>query len=855
MIDPRQPDYRSTPGSDRRPGFGYEPRGGTDGGRPLVTVLTPFYNTGAVFHETARSVFAQSLQNWEWVIVNDASDSPESLTVLDEYRRRDPRIRVIDLAKNRGPAARNDGFAAARAEYVFQLDSDDLIEPTTLEKCLWFLHTHPQYAFAKGYSVGFGAQEYMYTRGFHDGSAFLRENLASITAMVRKDAWARAGGYDDENRCGLEDWDFWLRCAEAGLWGATVPEFLDWYRRRETHATSWSNWDRGAKQQAFTESLREKYPRIFGGAFPHPEHKWHLPYEAEPDISAITSNPLRKSKPRLLMVAPWLRMGGADKWNLDLVRELTARGWEVTIATTTRGSQTWLPEFARYTPDIFTLHHFLRPSAHPAFIRYLIESREPDVVLVTNSELGYLCLPHLRAECPDPLYVDYVHMEEEHWKHGGFGRYSASSHDQLDYTMVTSEHLKRWLVSRGCDADRVGVAYINVDHVRWTPDAGVRRRVRAELGIPEDRTLILYAGRLTAQKQPRVFADTMRELAKKGAAFTALVAGDGEDRAFLEDFLDREGLRDRGGEGGCVRMLGETSGSRTAELMLASDIFFLPSMWEGIACVLYEAMAAGVAFVGADVGGHREVGTPGCAVLLPKASHEEEVRRYTGELLRLIADPAEREAMGRRARERIVARHTLTRMTDDFLAGLERASGLRATAPRRCVPRGLGREIAARAVEYLRAYDLGDALWTEREQLRHRASHLEAELEAHRAAAHAFPGGPVEASTPSPFGTNTGEATPAGASIVPADPASAELAHIEGSRAWRLVESLKSNPLYRTLADFRFGPGWDRIDPREGASVRLARIKASRSYKLIQSLKRTEAYRRYARSRYGHGPF
>ena len=56
----------------------------------------------------------QSFQNWEWLIVNDASTDPGALEVLGNYRGREPRIRVIDLASNQGPSvARNVANAEA----------------------------------------------------------------------------------------------------------------------------------------------------------------------------------------------------------------------------------------------------------------------------------------------------------------------------------------------------------------------------------------------------------------------------------------------------------------------------------------------------------------------------------------------------------------------------------------------------------------------------------------------------------------------------------------------------------------------------------------------------------------------
>src|SRR5262249_18351119 len=107
---------------------------------PVVTIVTPFFNADETFRQTAASVFAQSLQQWEWLIINDASSRPDSVALLGEFGQKDHRIRVIDHEVNQGPgAARNTGFRQARSNYVFQLDADDLIEPTALEKLWWHL--------------------------------------------------------------------------------------------------------------------------------------------------------------------------------------------------------------------------------------------------------------------------------------------------------------------------------------------------------------------------------------------------------------------------------------------------------------------------------------------------------------------------------------------------------------------------------------------------------------------------------------------------------------------------------------------------------------------------------------------
>lgn len=461
MIDPASADYMNTPVSPRRLRFDYT----TDdpSALPCVTIVTPFYNTGPVFHETAASVLQQSLQQWEWLIVNDGSTDPESFALLEEYRHRDPRIRVIDHSANQGlSAARNTGFRVARTPYVVQLDSDDLLEPTAVEKWVWYLESYPEFAFVKGYTVGFGAQEYLWQQGFHDGRVFLEENSVAPTTAIRTAVHSAVGGYDETIRGGLEDWDFWLRCASYGYWGGTTPEYLDWYRRRPAHSDRWTNWDNAKHQRAFHARLRQRYPHLWKGGFPQIHLRRSLPKTPVPDELPY-ANRLQKGKPRLLMVVPCLTTGGTDKFNLDLLEQLTRQGWEVSIATTQQGDHSWLPCFARYTPDIFILRHFLRSIDYPRFLRYLIQSRQPEVVLISHSELGYLLLPYLRAHCPEVTFLDLCHSETLWWKNGGYPRMAVEYQGQLDLNIVVSKHLRRWMVEQGADSQRSRVNYISLE--------------------------------------------------------------------------------------------------------------------------------------------------------------------------------------------------------------------------------------------------------------------------------------------------------------------------------------------------------------------------------------------------------
>lgn len=411
-------------------------------------------------------------------------------------------------------------------------------------------------------------------------------------------------------------------------------------------------------------------------------------------------NRLQRGAPRLLLLAPWLAMGGADKFNLDLLAQLTQRGWAVTVVTTLPGDHSWLPHFARLTSDIVILHQAASLTEYPRFLCSLIQSRQADAVLLSNSELGYRLLPYLRAHCPAVTFVDFCHMEEESWQKGGYPRMSVERQELLDLQIVASAYLKGWMVQRGAEAERVRVCYTNIDATQWQPDPEQRAAVRRELGVEDGVPVVLYAGRIRAQKQPRVFAHAVQRLAQRFSSFVALVAGDGPELEWLRAFVNKQGLE------GQVRLLGAVANERVRELMAAADVFFLPSQWEGIALSLYEAMACGLPVVSADVGGQRELVAPECGVLVARSDEDTEAAHYAQILAALLQEPHRRQAMGQAGRRRVTEHFTLDGMGERMVALLQEARWLHETQPRPVPALAVGRACAAKTIRYLRVYAL-----------------------------------------------------------------------------------------------------------------------------------------------------
>jgi glycosyltransferase involved in cell wall biosynthesis len=660
MIDVKHPDYTNTPASDTRPVYSYQPR---EEAAPSLSIITPYYNTGPVFLETVRAIARMSFTHWEWLIIDDGSTQAESLEQLARVAAAEPRIRVIRQA-NGGPAvARNRAAREARGRYLLQVDSDDLIEPTFVEKALWVLETQPQFAACNSYNVTFGSKNFLWPYGFEEYSNCLKENWVTNQAVIRKEDFFRAGGYDESISYEHADWDFWLNLAEVGLWGVTIPEYLTWYRTQERSLLVEIESDR-ERAHAFRVWLKNKHGKL-RRRFPHPIWGMAPQNTSETLNEAITvHNALAKPDQinRILLLIPWLEVGGADKFNLDLIERLSQRGYEFTVVTTLRSDHPWLSRFSQLTPDIFCLHQFLAYSDYPRFLNYLIDSRQIDAVLISNSELGYELMPYLRARHPRLALLDYTHSEIEDWKDGGYPGMAARLDQYFDLHLTNTHHLKNWMVAKGIhDPDRIQVCHCGIETKQWKKERYEPAVTRKRLGIAEETPIILFVGRLAEEKRPLLFAHIIDQLAQQEPHFVALMIGDGAEADALKAFIHKHRLQEH------IHLLGALPSEEVRELMAAGDMLVLPSAVEGIALVLFEAMAMEIVPVAAAVGGQAELVTPECGYLIPHG--KQEVEAYVEVLLHLLHHPQQRSQMGQRARQRVVGQFDI----QQFIEGMDQA--------------------------------------------------------------------------------------------------------------------------------------------------------------------------------------
>ena len=189
---------------------------GREPGAPLVSVVIPSYNRGYCMAACIASVLAQTLGDFEIIVVDDASsdDTRERVAAIA-----DARISYVALASNQGGAvARNTGIRRARGEFVAFLDSDDLWLPDKLASQVDALQRlGPVWGLSYTWlaCVDDDGLETLRIHPDIDGDCFeqmLESNFIGSFSnlVVRRDLLVEAGGLD-ENFRSCQDWDLLIR--------------------------------------------------------------------------------------------------------------------------------------------------------------------------------------------------------------------------------------------------------------------------------------------------------------------------------------------------------------------------------------------------------------------------------------------------------------------------------------------------------------------------------------------------------------------------------------------------------------------------------------------------------------------
>lgn len=197
---------------------------------PTVSVIIPAYNRAHLVMRAINSVLNQTFQDFEIIIVDDASrDNTEELV----RGIHDKRIFYIQHEKNRGgSAARNTGIKQARGEYIAFLDSDDEWLPEKLEKQL---KVFEQSTNSVGLVYTGIIKESKQRRSVHQSrentaQAILAENYVGTTStpLIKKECFLKTGLFD-ETLPSAQDWDMWIRIGQYYEFDFVTEQLVKYY--------------------------------------------------------------------------------------------------------------------------------------------------------------------------------------------------------------------------------------------------------------------------------------------------------------------------------------------------------------------------------------------------------------------------------------------------------------------------------------------------------------------------------------------------------------------------------------------------------------------------------------------------
>lgn len=200
---------------------------------PLITVLMPVYNTEKYVSEAIESILNQTLGDFEFIIIDDASRDG-TLDIIKGYN--DPRIKLILKPVNTGYTdSLNMGFCLAKAKYIARMDSDDYSLPDRFRKQYLYMEQNPDVIVLGTQYKIIGTETIISLPVTFEQAkvvSFMQTPVAHPTVFIRKEALTKNSICYNKEFEPAEDYDLWVRLMNYGKI-ENLPEVLLHYRNHE----------------------------------------------------------------------------------------------------------------------------------------------------------------------------------------------------------------------------------------------------------------------------------------------------------------------------------------------------------------------------------------------------------------------------------------------------------------------------------------------------------------------------------------------------------------------------------------------------------------------------------------------
>ena len=634
-------------------------------GQPLVSVIIPCFNYGRFVVDAIDCILNQTLKNAEIIVVDGGSNDGTTIRTLKQVER--PRTRIF-LRNERHLVGdnRNYGIEKASGRYVCCLDADDTLEPTYLEKAVFYLETY-------GYDIVSTAINYIGAKTgqidsleFPDLSDMVNGNHILTCAVYRKQLWESVSGYFDAGigeQHVAEDWDFWLRLAAKGARIHNISgEYLFNYRSHEGGSLSTSSDVKSLADQQL-EILHKNRELLTPEAFRFSAERQSKYLRCDPSLTALAQSFNTESsggQTTLLLAMPFCLVGGAEKLLSGLCAYLADHDWRIIVVTTLPqdpGFGNSFDWFRKSTSEIYALTNFLRPREYGDFIQYLIASRNPGCILNTGSRLVYEQLPSIKASFPNVGVVDLLFNTTGHVdSHMEFKEF-------ISFALAENMDVYDWFIDVAqWPKNLVRKVSSGVDLTGQFPAVRPKSLVE-KYKINNDEIVIGFSGRLSEEKAPDVFVE-IATLCQCIPNLRFIMTGSGPMTEALS--IQAKALPSS------VRFEFAGLVDDVNQYLALYDVLILPSRLDGRPLVVMEALASGVPVIASNLGGLPDLIEDGVNGFLVPAAN---AKNFAGIINTLAAD---KEML---ARLKASARQTAEEKLDANAAYSEYETALREVMP------------------------------------------------------------------------------------------------------------------------------------------------------------------------------
>lgn len=182
---------------------------------PKISIIVPCYLQAQYLDEALQSVYEQTFQEWECIIVNDGSlDNTEE--IAQKWVNKDSRFNYFHKENGGLSGARNFGISHSSGEFILPLDADDYISRSYVADALHSFEQDASLKLVYCKAEKFGSQSGLWKLPVFSLSNLSKNNMIFCSAVFKKSDWKLVGGYDVKMNHGWEDWEFWIALLKNG---------------------------------------------------------------------------------------------------------------------------------------------------------------------------------------------------------------------------------------------------------------------------------------------------------------------------------------------------------------------------------------------------------------------------------------------------------------------------------------------------------------------------------------------------------------------------------------------------------------------------------------------------------------